>query len=965
MFSPAQAGGGAFGMPLWFVTCLLPLAIGVFGTLGVLAFIGRKPVVDRSSEINDYQSLLSKRDVELRDRETELGNLRSQMKHVEEDYNAIRGDRDRLDASLKAAEKRSADSNAHVLALQTDLSAANTAKLKFEQDLKRRDSDFAAASAKLTGALGDFDKAKLTTAAQIAALTAGAATAAAAIKGRDSKIGELEGKIKGLEADVALKTTLAKEVDDYKLRLGKLEGAIKEGADVKLKADKELADLRTQLTTAKSEGDKAKTAAAAELAALTAGAATAAAALKDKDTKIGELEARLKTLEADVAARAKEASDFRTRFEKADTDLKATVGLKSDWETKLTSRDTELADLRTQLAGVKGDADKAKAAAAAELAALTAGAAAAAVTLKGKDTQIGELEARLKTLEADAAARAKEAADFRMRFEKADTDLKATVGLKGDWDSKLSAKDKELADLRAQLNTAKTAAAAELAALTAGAATAAVTLKNKDARIGELEGRLKTLEADVAARAQEAVDFRTRFEKADTDLKATVGLKGDWDSKLSAKDKELADLRAQLNTAKTAAAAELAALTAGAATAAVTLKNKDARIGELEARLKTLEADAAARAQEAADFRTRFEIADTDLKATVGLKGNWDTQLSAKDKELDDLRARIAKLEADLKTGMDAKARVEADRDLRDRELGDLRTRLAGLQGDVEKTRGIAAAELAALTAGAATAAATLKAKDSRIGDLEKRLAAMESEVGGMRTRREQALADAQGEIASLRANMTKSQSDWESRLLTRESEWKAQLETSTAKLAQTSPLVVDAQATRDSVATAAAKLGLKAVVAACPQHLSDIHGIGTVFEQRLFETGIGTFFEVANMSEEDMTRALQITGEMVKSVDFKAIRADALRLAKETDTQGRTWSGEEPDDFGPIDGIGHTFEKRLYDAGICTYKALLNTPQEEVERIISKGKKLVTKPDIPYWFKQAAELLAKKGGDK
>ena len=875
MFSPAQAGGGAFGLPLWLVTCLLPLAIGILGTLGLLAWLGRKPAVDRSSEINDYQSLLSKRDVELRDRETELGNLRSQMKHVEEDYNAIRGDRDRLDGSLKAAEKRSADSNAHVLALQNDLSAANTAKLKFEQDLKRRDSDFAAASAKLTGALGDVDKAKLTTAAQIAALTAGAATAAVVIKGRDSKIGELEGKVKGLEADVAVKATLAKQVDDYKLRLGKLEGAVKEGADVKLKADKELTDLRTQLAGAKSEGDKAKAAAGIELAALTAGAATAAAALKGKDTKIGELEGRLKMLEADAAVRAKEALDFRTRFEKADTDLKATVGLKGDWETKLSSRDKELADLRTQLAGAKSEGDKAKAAAGIELAALTAGAATAAVTLKSKDARIGELEARLKTLEADAAARAKEALDFRTRFEKADTDLKATVGLKGDWDSKLSAKDKELVDLRAQLAAAKS------------------------------EG----------------------------------------------------------DKAKAAAGIELAALTAGAATAAVALKSKDSKISELEARLKTLEADVAARAKEAVDFRTRFEKADTDMKASGGLKGNWDAQLSAKDKDLGDLRARIAKLEADLKTGMDAKSRVEADRDLRDRELGDLRTRLAGLQGDVEKTRGIAAAELAALTAGAATAAATLKSKDSRIGDLEKRLAAMEAELGGMRTRREQALADAQGEIASLRANTTKSQTDWEARLLARESEWKAQLETSTAKLAQTSALLVDTQKTRDSVSAAAAKLGLTAVIAACPQHLSDIHGIGTVFEQRLFENGIGTFFEVAHMSDEDMTKALQITGEMVKSVDFNAIRTDALRLAKETDTQGRTWSGEEPDDFEPIDGIGHTFEKRLYDAGICTYRALLNTPQPEIERIISKGKKLVTKPDIPYWFKQATELLAKKGG--
>lgn len=1024
LYSPVSAGAGSSALQIALL-CLLPLALGILGTLVAMALFGRKPPPDQSAALGDLQSLLSVRDRELRDRDTELGNLRTQLGNFEEEYSSLRGNRDRLEADFKSAEKRSADANSQIVALQSDLSNSNTARLKFEQDLKRKDADMSALNARLTGALGDFDKAKAASAAQLAALTAGAATAAAAIKSKDSRIGELDAKIKTLEGNLAAKANVEanlaarnKEIDDYKLRLSKLEAAVAEGGDLKLKADKELADLRAQLAASKADADKAKAAAAAELAVLTAGAAAAAVSIKSKDGRIGELEARVQALQGDLDLRAKEAGDFKLRFEKADTDLKATVSAKSDWDVKMAAKDKELADMRLQFTTVKSDAEKAKAVAAAELAALTAGAAAAAATIKSKDNRISELEARIGALEGDLNLRAKEAGDLKMRFEKADTDLKATVSAKGDWeakfaaasadlqgkagriteletrikaleadlntrikesgdlkmrfekadtdlkatvsaksdiDAKLAAKDKDLADLRAQLasarsegDKAKAAAAVELAALTAGAAAAAATIKGKDGRIGELDARIKTLEAD---------------------LKATVSAKSDIDAKFAATGKEVADLRAQLTAARSdgdkaraAAAAELAALTAGAATAAAVLKGKDSRIGELEARIQALEGDLNARAQEADDLKVRFDKADNDLKVSFASKGQWESSLKDKDSELDDLRARVAKLDAELKFGMDAKARAEADRDLRDRELSDLRLRLSGLQGDADKARAAAAAELAALTAGAATAAAVLKNKDGRIGDLERRLAAMEAELGGIRNRREQALVDAQQEIAALRATSTKSNADWEARLLARDTEWQAKLEARPPQLAETSALFLNAQASRASVEAGAAKLGVTIVAAACPQHLSDIHGIGTVFEGRLYENGIGTFFEVAQLSDDDFRRMLQITDDMVRSVDFDKIRADALKQAKDSDTMGRTWSGQDPDDFEPIDGIGHTFEKRLYDAGICTYEALVNTSVERLEQIVSRGKKMVTKPNIPHWITQAQALLANKG---
>jgi predicted flap endonuclease-1-like 5' DNA nuclease len=470
------------------------------------------------------------------------------------------------------------------------------------------------------------------------------------------------------------------------------------------------------------------------------------------------------------------------------------------------------------------------------------------------------------------------------------------------------------------LDKTKTSLAAQIAALTAGAATAAATLKSRDTEIADWKARFGKLELDLKA----ANDARA---KLDADLKA----KGGVDTELSGLRAQFASLKGDADKAKAAAAAELAALTAGAATAAATIKSRDTRIAELEAQYKKLQADFSAKA--------------------------------GSDKELADLRARIAKLEADLKAGMDARSKAEADRDMRSRELEDLRKRLASIQGDLDKAKGAAATELAALTAGAATAAATLRSKDSRISDLEKRISSLEGELSSARGGGK-ALADAQAEIAALRGQMTKAQADWDARLLARENEWKAKL-TSTegqykTQLMSAQAAVVDAQKTRAAAEAAAAKLGVKAVVSACPQHLSDTKGIGTVFEGRLYANGIGTFFELANMSNDDLKKALQITDEMVSSVSYDEIRKDALRLARETNSLGRTWSGQSPDDFEPIDGIGYTFEKRLYDANICTYEALLNTPQDKIFEIVTQGKKLVNKPDIPYWIKQVKDLMKK-----
>jgi predicted flap endonuclease-1-like 5' DNA nuclease len=150
--------------------------------------------------------------------------------------------------------------------------------------------------------------------------------------------------------------------------------------------------------------------------------------------------------------------------------------------------------------------------------------------------------------------------------------------------------------------------------------------------------------------------------------------------------------------------------------------------------------------------------------------------------------------------------------------------------------------------------------------------------------------------------------------------------------------------------------------VASCPQHLSDIHGIGSAFETRLYAANIGTFWEVAVMSEDELARVLKVTDPTRLDVSLADVRGSALRLARETGTLGRVWSGEAPDDFEPYDGIGYHFEKRLYDAGICSHEALAQASVEQLENICTPAdvqqRPGFRKPDFQSWINQAKARL-------
>ncbi len=140
-----------------------------------------------------------------------------------------------------------------------------------------------------------------------------------------------------------------------------------------------------------------------------------------------------------------------------------------------------------------------------------------------------------------------------------------------------------------------------------------------------------------------------------------------------------------------------------------------------------------------------------------------------------------------------------------------------------------------------------------------------------------------------------------------------------------------------------------------CPQDLSRIDGIGTVFEQKLYNAGIGSFWGLAQ-ADDDLLRG---TLTALFEVDLAAIKADAMRLAEQTGTVGYVWDGTQPDDFEPFAGLGEVFESRLYEAGICTYRALAVCTVDQLQAICKAPE--WRRPPYAAWVARAEQLAGRK----
>jgi predicted flap endonuclease-1-like 5' DNA nuclease len=331
------------------------------------------------------------------------------------------------------------------------------------------------------------------------------------------------------------------------------------------------------------------------------------------------------------------------------------------------------------------------------------------------------------------------------------------------------------------------------------------------------------------------------------------------------------------------------------------------------------------------DLETRLAQATSDAQASA----NAQTGL---EKELSDCKAQLAKANASSSATMGAHTQLDADLKAREAEIAKLH---ADLDGHLTQNKNLAA-DVTKFTAGAATATATVKALEGDKAGLAKQVADLQAQLGRVN-------ADLNA-CQSARALL-------ETNLKARDAEiTKLHVPAMSAAVAATPEKTASPDIAKLRNRSADDETPFETP---CPQHLSDVKGIGTVFETRLYEAGVGSYWGLAQLSNDDLKRFLKLTDLQARNMVLNAVWSDARRLAKETKSLGRKWTLAAADDFEPLTGIGQTFEKRLYDAGICTYESLAQADVQMLDEICQAPAQF--KPDYAAWIREAKSLAAKK----
>lgn len=576
--------------------------------------------------------------------------------------------------------------------------------------------------------------------------------------------------------------------------------------------------------------------------------------------------------------------------------------------------------------------------------------------LSDAKTQLADMDALAKAktdLEGQVTSKDAEIARLNEALNKAQADLAAATSAKSDLEAQVADLNKQVAALRASADDGSPLGKAAVAgAVTVGAATLAKKVGNDDAEAQPAEAAAPAEVAEpvkpaapqppAQPTAPAAPESRTMGLVA---AGAGIGAAGaglDLTSQLQARDAEIADLKARLEATTTVLQARDAEfgiaqeqLTAAAGSEA-SLADLTTKHTELQAQFD----DLAAANTRLATLQSQLTELQASLDGLKAEKANVDTALNSRNAEFDALSAKMSALNSDLDAARAAKAQLDDTLKARDTELNGLRAEVARVKEDGDKAVSARVAEIGVLTAGAAAAAASIKQKDNELTDAQAKISALEAQLNALQDQ----LNDAQAKLQAIEAEHASAPAAAV-----------AAEAPQTQTTLEAAPPASDRAALKAAFASAALAAGVEVKPSVCPQHLSQSKGIGSVFEQRLYAAGIGTYWELANMADDEFKRILELNERQLIRMDFNEIRGDALRLANETDSVGRIWDGGTPDDFEPLEGIGKLYEKKLYDAGICTFAALAGSTVEQLAEICP-GTKLRT-PDYADWIAQAKRL--------
>ena len=931
---------------------------------GAGAAVTKSLETDKAKLLADLEATRKARitaDAELSGLKAELAGLRAKLE----------GERNQLQADLKAAldarAAAEAEANAHKTNFEAQLAEFHVARrnaVALDTTVKAKDAEAGDLQAKLTAALKER-----------AALEAG-------LLGRDKELGELKVRIGGLQADLdkanAAHSNVASDV--VKFSAGAAAAAALantlqgETAELKAKHAAVQADLDAT-ARARADLDAQLKAALAENGGLRAklDATLAATARMAPVEEIEGFKARISALETEIAA----AKAARAEAEAQSQVFAADAAM---WRTMEQERASQIESEAVTRAAFLGEFD--------EKNARLGTAQADAGMWRTKFDETNAVAADLEAASNEASGRfliaQADAGMWRVRAEELESE-KAGLEEAGNLSSgqfQIAQADagmwrvraEELATEKASLEEAGNETSGQFQTAQANAGmwrVRAEELESEKARLeefgNETSGQFQTAQANAGmwrVRAEELESEKASVTESADDASARLHIAAADAGMWRTRAEELENLNMSLEQSGNAASAQLQVAIADAAmwrTRAEELETDKAGLEQsgsaASAQLQIAVADAAmwrTRAEELESAKTALEqtgsSATAQLQVAIADAAMWRTKAEAvveapaalvssvpaettpAARELDTLNLKYDALRSELN-------KVNEDRARLGHELAEARS---AHDSDVSEVRVLVPAlkaQLDAATRRMAVLQADLDDDDEERDELKAQIDALRAELNARPAPAPLALAAAAAGVAagaSVTAGIT-----------------------ATPAVAS-APVVEPPTAKTPRVALAALSAdGAKTYTTSCPQHLSDVKGIGAVWEGRLYAAGIGTYWELAQITKDELVRILQPSSLQMKRFDHAAITADALRLAGETDSKGRAWDSNQPDDFEPIEGLGFTYEKRLYDAGVCTYAALIQASDERLEEICRPGK--IRKPDYASWRAQARQLMAKK----
>lgn len=608
--------------------------------------------------------------------------------------------------------------------------------------------------------------------------------------------------------------------------------------------------------------------------------------------------------------------------------------------------------------------------------------------LAGKEQALAELNSQIEALTAQGG-------DLQAQLD-------AAAALKADLEQQLGEREQHLAELNGQVDDAAlqlrallpeadlaaleapapavegdgepvpaevAARPAGLAALVAGVAG---LLSRKDGSVAELSEQYETLQANYEDLGQERLGLEALLAEKSQQLAGyndyVLNLQGQVNELAAEKSAVEADL--QLRTqAQAEVEAQIDALNVqiGDLTAQVDALN--AQIGEVQAQVDASNAAKAEMEQALEDAQAQLDAAQAELaqideesqrslggKAVgLGVVGagaaaaaairNKDDELAAANEQIAALRlqvddltagnADLAGLQAQLAELNEAKAALDAQLGERAAEIDAMAARVAELE-----------VERGGITASKAEIEAGLEGKDAELADLRGQLEALQQQVASVTEERsvlQEQLVEVQDDLNEVEALRSAA--------------------LSFGSAAALSDALANLPAIKKHAVTAAIVAGVQPTLSPRIQALTDVKGIGSAYQQRLYRAGVGTYWELASVPDAEMESALEIPELQRARIDFDETRADAYEWAKLTDTVGLLWDGDHVDDFESLPGIGKTFEKRLYEAGITTYEQLAECDVEQLAGIIKPPP--MREVNYDQWKDAARQILAERSAEQ